>query len=203
MFSGWYRACDMNDGMETVMKEPGAIRWSYPLALASVSLLVLTILALLGVEFLADHVLGADPDVAWQVQLGRVDAALGGTESLWGDAYVAAIKSRHWEGMVAAGDTYRRLGELGGFRKISDAKAREAYLAALFRARNRGSLEGVLRAAQGFAELGDQAVVEQCIRVARSVAARSWNPRAEERVRIFAERWDARAREADHLGLMP
>jgi hypothetical protein len=198
----------MNGGMETVMKEPGAIRWSYPLALASVSLLVLTILALLGVEFLADHVLGADPDVAWQVQLERVDAALArndlaGAEILWGDAYVAAIKSRHWEGMVAAGDTYRRLGELGGFRKISDAKAREAYLAALFRARNRGSLEGVLRAAQGFAELGDQAVVEKCIRVARSVAARSWNPRAEERVRIFAERWDARAREADHLGLMP
>ena len=190
------------------MKEPGASRWSYTLALAAVSMLALTILALLGVEFLADHVMGADPDIAWQSQLERVEAAmarndLAGAEILWGDAYVAAIKSRHWEGMVAAGDTYRRLGALGGFRKVSDAKAREAYLAALFRARNRGSLEGVLRAAQGFAELGDQAVVEQCIRVARSVAARSWNPRADERVRIFAERWDARAREADHLGLMP
>ena len=190
------------------MREPGASRWSYTLALAAVSMLVLMILALLGVEFLADHVLGADPDVAWQVQFERVDAALArndlaGAEILWGDAYVAAIKSRHWEGMVAAGDTYRRLGELGGFRRISDAKAREAYLAALFRARNHGSLEGVLRAAQGFAELGDQTVVEQCIRVAQSVAARSWNPRADERVRIFAERWDARAREADHLGLMP
>jgi hypothetical protein len=194
--------------MEATMKEPGASRWSYALALAAVSMLVLMILALLGVEFLADHVMGADAEIAWQSQLERVEAAmarndLAGAEILWGDAYVAAIKSRHWEGMVAAADTYRRLGELGGFRKISDAKAREAYLAALFRARNRGSLEGVLRAAQGFAELGDQAVVEQCIRVARSVAARSWNPRAEERVRIFAERWDARAREADHLGLMP
>jgi hypothetical protein len=194
--------------METVMREPGARRWSYTLALAAVSMLVVTILALLGVEFLADHVLGADPDVAWQVQLDRVDAALArndlaGAEVLWGEAYVAAIKSRHWEGMVAAGDTYRRLGELGGFRKLSDAKAREAYLAALFRARNRGSLEGVLRAAEGFAELGDQEVVEQCIRIARSVAARSWNPRAAERMRVFAERWDARAREADHLGLMP
>jgi hypothetical protein len=194
--------------MEAIMKEPGASRWSYALALAAVSMLVLMILALLGVEFLADHVMGADAEIAWQSQLERVEAAmarndLAGAEILWGDAYVAAIKSRHWEGMVAAADTYRRLGELGGFRKLSDAKAREAYLAALFRARNRGSLEGVLRAAQGFAELGDQAVVEQCIRVARSVAARSWNPRAEERVRIFGERWDARAREADHLGLMP
>jgi hypothetical protein len=194
--------------MEAVMTEPGARRWSYTLALAAVSMLAVTILALLSVEFLADHVAGADPDVAWQVQLARVETALArndlaGAELLWPEAYVAAIKSRHWEGMVAAGDIYRRLGELGGFRKLSDAKAREAYLAALFRARNRGSLEGVLRAAQGFAELGDQEVVEQCIRVARSVAARSWNPRADERVRLFAERWDARAREADHLGLMP
>ena len=192
------------------MREPGAHRWSYALALAAVSMLVLTILALLGVEVevLADHVLGADPDVAWQAQIERVEAALArndlaGAEMLWSEAYVAAIKSRHWEGMVAAGDSYRRLGELGGFRKLSDAKARDAYLAALFRARSRGSLEGVLRTAQGFAELGDQEVVEQCIRAARSVAARSWNPRAEELVRIFAERWDARAREADHLGLMP
>ena len=190
------------------MREPGARRWSYSLALAAVSMLVMTILALLGVEYLADRVVAADPDVAWQVQLARVDAALArndpaGAEMLWGEAYVAAIRSRHWEGMVAVGDTYRRLGERGGFRGLADAKAREAYLAALFRARRRGSLEGVLRTAQGFAELGDQEVVEQCIRVAWSVAARSWNPRAEERVRIFVERWDARAREADHLGLMP
>lgn len=171
-------------------------------------MLVVTIVALLGVEFAASYVLRTDPDLAWQVRLERVDAALArkdiaGAEMLWGEAYVVAISSRRWEGMVAAGNTYRRLGELGGFRNIAEAKAREAYLAALFRARNHGSLEGVLSAAEGFAELGDQEVVEQCIRVARSVAARSWNPRAAERVRAFAERWDARAREADHLGLMP
>jgi hypothetical protein len=198
----------MYGDMEAVMRVPGARRWSYTLALAAVSMLGMAILARLGVEFLADHGVGLDLDVAWQVQLARVDAALArndlaGAEILWAEAYVAAIKSRHWEGMVAAGDIYRRLGGLGGFRKLADAKAREAYLAALFRARNRGSLQGVLRAAQAFAELGDPEVVEQCIRVARSVAARSWNPRAEERVRTFVERWDARAREADHLGLMP
>src|SRR5262245_28778651 len=199
----------MYGAMEAVMEEPGRRRWSCTLALGAVSMLVVTILALLGVEFLADHVLGADPDVAWQVHLDRVDTAmarndLAGAEALWGEAYVAAIKSRHWEGMVAAGDAYRRLGQLGGFRKISDAKAREAYLAALFRARNRGSLEGVLRAAQGFAELGDQEVVEQCIRVAGSIAAPSWNPRAEERVRSFVERrGDGRAgSEDDHVGRM-
>ena len=110
----------MDGDMEAAMRGPGASRWSYALALAAVAMLVLTILALLGVEFLADHVLGADPDVAWQAQLERVEAALArndlaGAEMLWSEAYVAAIKSRHWAGMVAAGDVYRRLGELGGF----------------------------------------------------------------------------------------
>src|SRR2546427_41394 len=104
----------MNGDMEAAMREPGASRWSYALALAAVAMLVLTILALLVVEFLADHVLVADPDVAWQAQLERVEAAL-----------------------------------------------------------------------------------------ARNDPARSWNPPREELVRIFAARWDARAREVDHLGLMP
>src|SRR3989442_457445 len=73
----------------------------------------------------------------------------------------------------------------------------------VFAEQSQGSLEGVLRAAQGFADLGDHGIVEQCIRVARSVAARSRDPRAEDRVRIFAERWAARALEADHLGFVP
>ena len=105
--------------------------------------------------------------------------------------------------MVAVGEAYRRIGARAGFRAIADAKARETYLAALFRARSQGSVEGVLRAAQGFADLGDHAVVEQCLSVARSVAAQSKDPRADERVGMFAERWAARAREADHLGLTP
>jgi hypothetical protein len=105
--------------------------------------------------------------------------------------------------MVATGDAYRRLGERANFRKVSDAKAREAYLTALFRARSEGSLDGVLRAAERFADLGDHAVVEQCLGVARSVAARSRDPRAEERVRNFTERWAARTREADQLRFIP
>jgi hypothetical protein len=156
----------------------------------------------------AHHALGREAQIAWEPHLHRVDDALArndlaGAEMLWREAYAAALKSRHWEGMVASGDAYRRIGERANFGKVSDAKAREAYLIALFRARSEGSLEGVLRAAERFADLGDHAVVEQCLGVARSVAARSKDPRAEERVRSFAERWGARTRGADQRRFMP
>jgi hypothetical protein len=174
-------------------------------------LAVMVGLALLGGEgggVAAHHALGTEAQIAWKARLQRVDDALArndlaGAEGFWREAYTAALKSRHWEGMVAVGDAYRRIGARAGFRAIADAKARETYLAALFRARSQDSVEGVLRAAQGFADLGDHAIVEQCLRVAQNVAAQSKDPRAGARVRMFAERWAARAREADHLGLTP
>jgi len=124
-------------------------------------------------------------------------------ETLWREAYAAALKSRHWEGVIAAGDTYRALGARAGFRTASVAKARQAYLAALFRARSEGSLAGVLIAAERFAELGDREVVEQCLRAARQVAAQSRDPYAEEHLRAFTERWAASAQELDARGLTP
>jgi len=190
------------------MNEPWSSRWYYPLLLATASMLGLMLLVVMVADVFADHALGTGAQIAWRAQLQRVDDALArndvaSAEMHWREAYAAALKSRHWEGMVAVGDAYRRLGDLGGFREVSEAKARKAYLAALFRARSQGSLEGVLRSAQGFAELGDRGFVERCIREARSVAAATRDPRAEERVRIFAERWAARALEVDHQGLVP
>jgi len=190
------------------MQEPWSSRWHRSLPLAIATTLGLMVLVVTVVDVFADHALGTEAQIAWKARLQRVDDALArndlaDAEMLWREAYAAALKSRHWEGMVAVGDVYRRLGERAGFHKTSDAKARETYLAALFRARSQESLEGVLRAAQGFADLGDHDIVEQCIRVARGVAARSRDPRAEDRVRIFAERWAARALEADHLGFVP
>jgi len=189
------------------MNEPGSSRRYYPLLLATASMLGL-MLVLIVADVFADHALGTAAQIAWSAQLQQVDDALArndvaSAEMRWREAYAAALKSRHWEGMVAVGDAYRRLGDRGGFREVSEAKAHKAYLAALFRARSQGSLEGVLRSAQGFADLGDHRIVERCIRVARSVAAATRDPRAEERVRIFAERWAARAPEVDHQGLVP
>ena len=80
-----------------------------------------------------------------------------------------------------------------GFPEASIAKGRQTYLTALFRARSEGSVEGVLRTAERFAELGDRGVVEQCIRAARQVAASSRDPQTEEYVRAFTECWAADA----------
>ena len=49
-------------------------------------------------------------------------------------------------------------------------RERAAALAELFRARGRGSVEGVLGACQTFAALGDREVVSACVRVARGLA---------------------------------
>lgn len=95
-------------------------------------------------------------------------------------------------------DVYRRLGDLGGLRKAAESKARTIYLAALFRARQEASLDGVLRAAEAFAELGDARVVEQCLMLARPLAAETRDERADLRVRVFAERWEARRLEVEH-----
>ena len=184
--------------MEAGMKEPWSSRWYWSLLLAIASMLGLMLIVVMIVDAFADHAPERGSQTAWKVQLRGVDDALkrndlASAEMLWSKAYAAALKSRHWEGMLAVGDAYRRLGALGGFRETAAAKARETYLAALFRARSEGSLEGVLQAARGFAELGDQAVVERCLDVARSVAAQTRDPRAEERVRAFAERWSASA----------
>ena len=176
------------------MKEPWSSRWYWSLLLATASMLGLMLIVVMIVDAFADHAPEPGSQTTWKVQLHGVDDALkrndlASAEMLWSKAYAAALKSRHWEGMIAVGDAYRRLGAHGGFRETAAAKARETYLAAFFRARSEGSLEGVLQAARGFAELGDHAVVERCLHVARSVAAQTRDPRAEERVRDFAHRW--------------
>jgi hypothetical protein len=135
-------------------------------------------------DVLADHAIGTDTQLAWQARL-------------------TALKSRHCEGVVAAGDNYRALGARAGFRATSVAKARQAYLTALFRARSDGSLASVLITAERFAALGDREVVEQCIRVAQKVAAQSRDPYAQEHLRAFTERWAASAQGIDDRELTP
>jgi hypothetical protein len=168
------------------------------------SLLGVAVLLAIAAEARGDHALGTELQLAWRQHLISVADALArndlsGAEFAWREAYAAALKSRHWEGMVAVGDAYRVVGERGRFQKNAEAKARETYLTAFLRARAEASLEGVLRVADRFAELGDRQVVEQCIRVARSIAAKTRDPRAEERVRSFTERWAARAQELDPM----
>jgi len=186
------------------MKELSSSRWLCLFLPAIVSTLGPTLLAASVRDLLADHAVGTDAQLAWQAWLLKVEQAMASgdfakAESLWREAYAAALKSRHWEGVVAAGDTYRALGARAGFRTTSIAKARQAYLTALFRARSEGSLAGVLITAERFAELGDREVVEQCVRAARQVATQSRDPYAEEHLRAFTERWAASAESGQSL----
>ena len=190
------------------MKELWSSRWLCLLIPAIVSTLGPALLVATVRDVVAGHDIGTAAQLAWQARLLKVEQAMArgdfaAAENLWREAYAAALRSRHWEGVIAAGDTYRALGARAGFREASVAKARQAYLSALFRARSEGSLAGVLITAERFAELGDRDVVEQCIRVARKVAAQSRDPYAEEHLRAFTERWAASAQEIDGRGLTP
>jgi hypothetical protein len=95
-------------------------------------------------------------------------------------AYVAALESRLWKGMVEAGDGYVRIGET--------PKARRCYLNALFWARGKGSLDGVLRVAAAFAALGDREMAAQALVIGQRLADQTRDPEARDLVYLVRER---------------
>jgi hypothetical protein len=97
-------------------------------------------------------------------RLAAIDEALARNDTgrairEWRDAYGVALGTRRWDAMAAVGDAAVRIdtrvarppGGYTGFR----AEARQAYLLALFRARDTRSPEGIARVADAFAALGD------------------------------------------------
>ena len=97
------------------MKDLWSSRWLCLLLPAIVSTLGPMVLAGTVKDVLADHAIGTEAQLAWQARLLKVEQAMAANEFtraelLWRDAYAAALKSRHWEGMVAVADTYRALG---------------------------------------------------------------------------------------------
>lgn len=127
----------------------------------------------------------------WVPHIRSVDEALAAknvsaAERAWYQACTAALGSQTWESMIAVGDAALRVGELEQARGAAVARARRAYLNALFRARHVESLDGVLRAAGAFAALGDRGIVAQCLHVARGLAR---DAAASARIRAFEERW--------------
>lgn len=115
-------------------------------------------------------------DSLWTAHLAAVDRALARHDvsaavGAWHDAHGAALASRGWEGMIAVGDAFLRIGAEAGSAHGSRPNARQAYLNALMRAHRDGSADGMRRTAQAFAALGDEAVVEQCYRVADELGA--------------------------------
>jgi hypothetical protein len=115
-------------------------------------------------------------DRLWTAHLAALDQALARHDVsravlAWEDAYGAALASRGWEGMIAVGDAFLRVGAEAGSLRGSGPNARQAYLNALVRARRDRSTGGMRRTAEAFAALGDRAVAERCFRVADELAA--------------------------------
>jgi hypothetical protein len=133
----------------------------------------------------------ARDDIPWKAHLhivdtelasGHVDAAV----RAWHDAYGAALANRSWEGLLALGEAFMKIGHAAGTPGGAPMNAREAYVAALIRARRNCSVDGALRSAEAFAELGDRAIVEQSLYIAAQLApgdqqAQQWVSEARQR----------------------
>jgi hypothetical protein len=127
----------------------------------------------------------------WSTAIAAMDTAVGAGDATsavraWREAYAAALDDPSWVGLLDVAAACRRIGTIPGFTKTSDARARETYWTALFRARRQGSLNGVLQAAEAFGALGDRAMVEQCIHVAERLAALNGDGDSAQRVRALA-----------------
>jgi hypothetical protein len=107
----------------------------------------------------------------WTRHLRAVDHALGasdvpGAQRAWEQAHLAAVESLSWEGLIATGHACLRIGRAAGAGAAAEPTARRAYFAALYRACRENSFDGILRAAEAFADLGDGEVVEECLGLA-------------------------------------
>lgn len=179
----------------------GETKWYTPLVATGVAALVLVMVALAVVEVLVAATPLEHGPTGWNTPLQRADAALREGDvaeavAWWHEARREALRSGTWEGMIDVGDASRKLGTPAGLRHEADASARRAYMTALLRARRQHALDGVLRAAVGFGELGDREVVAHAVRIAEHQAAQ--DPHAREQVRAIANRWMSPSLEAGH-----
>lgn len=183
------------------MTESWSSRWYAPLVVIGVGVLVLLIVALAIVEVLVAAAPSAPAPGGWSSALERahqasIDGNAATAQSWWQQARREALRSGTWEGMIDVGDAGRHLATDAASRRDAEARAREAYMTALLRARREHSVDGVLRAAAAFGELGDHAVVAHALHIAEREAAH--DPQAREQVRAAASRWMSPSLEAGH-----
>ena len=142
----------------------------------------------------------SDPEMAFWAQYIRVmDAA-----RLRGDfyaadaarqvAYLAALESQRWDAMAAVGDASAQLGdEFPRARAGLRPDVQRIYAIALRRAREQGSLDGVLRVSEAFADLGDRDRAREGLLVAADMLAASRDARDVQRLKELAERLEYQA----------
>ena len=102
--------------------------------------------------------------------LSRGDVA--GADRAWRAAYTEAMRSRDWLALADLGDAALRIGNAAGERGGSVPRARDAYLAALVRARADRSVDGITRMRLAFIRLGDHEVAQQCAIIAEAMSTR-------------------------------
>jgi hypothetical protein len=124
----------------------------------------------------------AGPDARWREPLGRAEAALAEgqarrAEEAWAEAQRAAMRpTTPSTGLVDVGRAYLRIGEAAHDRQTAVARARVLYLRALFRARERGDVDGMTAASQAFASLGDCEMARRAFAVVRAAAPQRSEP---------------------------
>jgi hypothetical protein len=111
----------------------------------------------------------------WRQHLDEMEDAIASGQApaavrAWHRAHAAVIDHPGWQPIACVAEAARRIGAISGFGRAAEARARETYWIALFRAHREGSLTGVLQTAEGFGALGDRNMVEQCIRIAEGLA---------------------------------
>jgi hypothetical protein len=147
---------------------------SYVMALLVIGALIVVLLAILQVASTGTEV-AAVSQPPWARHLAVVDHAVAegnvrGAVAAWHEAYAAVLGARRWEGYADVADAWLRVGGTFNAAVPSRVRARELYLTAFLRARQAGSLDGVLRAAKAFGDLGDTGVMQQALRVADGLA---------------------------------
>jgi hypothetical protein len=174
--------------------ESWSIRWYTPLLALAGLLLALLILALAFMEVLTARSPSRVPPSAWLQPLQQVEAATARGDdtaavTAWRHAYGAAIRSSQWEGLMEVGAAAHRLAD-------GHENARQAYRTALFRAQREGSLDGLLRAAIAFGDLGDRDVLIRALRLAERAAGN--DPAKRARVRNVSDQLIGPRLEAEH-----
>jgi hypothetical protein len=167
-----------------------------------VAILALGLLGLLGAWLSSPRPLDADVEAqelfpAWAGRLAEVDRSVAAGDHAravraWTGAWSAALASRRWRPLIDVGDAAVRIGDATGSASIGRRNARQAYRAALIRARAQRSVDGVLQAADRFAALGDRDVTQVALQSARKLAAGAPDLSLRARVEVDAERIAAR-----------
>jgi hypothetical protein len=137
----------------------------------------------------------SDPETAfWDQYIRVMDAARSRGDFYAADAarqnaYLAALESQRWDAMAAVGDASAQLAdEFPRARAGLRPDVHRIYAVALRRAREQGSLDGVLRVSEAFADLGERDRAREGLLVAAELLAASRDARDVHRLKELAER---------------